>query len=93
MKHMATMAVKATYNKVDPAPKMFTFELFGLDFIVDDQFSPWLIEINTNPCLELSSPVLERLIPELMENVFRVAVDPVFQATEESSRARSFLLY
>jgi D-alanine-D-alanine ligase-like ATP-grasp enzyme len=31
------------------------FELFGYDFIIDASFGVWLIEVNTNPCLEESS--------------------------------------
>ncbi len=34
------------------------FELFGFDFIVDSNYDSWLLEVNTNPCLEESSPVL-----------------------------------
>lgn len=34
------------------------FELFGYDFIVDADYESWLIEVNTNPCLEESSPLL-----------------------------------
>lgn len=36
------------------------------------------MEVNTNPCLELSSPLLQMLIPNLVENVLRIALDPVF---------------
>ena len=39
--------------------------------MVDYSFNPWLIEINTNPCLELSCPLLERIIPHMVENAFR----------------------
>lgn len=31
--------------------------------MIDRDFKVWLIEINTNPCLETSSPILSRLIP------------------------------
>lgn len=31
------------------------FELFGYDFIIDGDYDIWLIEVNTNPCLEESS--------------------------------------
>ncbi len=51
MKKIATQAVKSAYNKIDPQPKNFSFQLFGLDFMVDEYFNPWLIQINTNPCL------------------------------------------
>jgi hypothetical protein len=43
MKKIARIAVNATYNKLDPHGKAYGFELFGLDFIVDSAFKPWLI--------------------------------------------------
>lgn len=46
--------------------------------MIDENFKVWLIEANTNPCLELSCPLLGRIIPSMLENAFRIAVDPVF---------------
>ena len=51
--------------------KDYCFEVFGLDYLIDENFKVWLIEANTNPCLEISAPLLGRLIPSLLENVFR----------------------
>ena len=31
------------------------FELFGYDFLIDEDLGVWLIEVNTNPCLEESA--------------------------------------
>jgi Tubulin-tyrosine ligase family len=36
--------------------------------MLDEDLKPWLIEANTNPCLELSAPYLARLIPAMIEN-------------------------
>lgn len=46
--------------------------------MIDENFKVFLIEVNTNPCLELSSPLLARLIPSMLENALRLAVDPIF---------------
>lgn len=46
--------------------------------MIDEDLKPWLIEVNTNPCLELSSPLLGRLIPAMIENAVKVAIDPLF---------------
>jgi len=46
--------------------------------MIDENFKVFLIEVNTNPCLELSSPLLARLIPSMLENAVRLAVDPIF---------------
>ena len=46
--------------------------------MIDDNFKVWLIEVNTNPCLELSSPLLSKIIPAMVENSLRIAVDTVF---------------
>lgn len=53
---------------MDPQRRQFSFEIFGYDFMIDEDLKPWLIEVNTNPCLELSSSYLARLIPAMVEN-------------------------
>lgn len=46
--------------------------------MVDSEFNPWLIEVNTNPCLELAAPLLAKLIPAMVDNALRIAVDPLY---------------
>ncbi len=58
----------------------------------DDQFKIYLIEANTNPCLELSSPLLAKLIPQMVENAFRIAVDPLFPPPENFAWKKSSML-
>ena len=67
---------------------MNTFECFGLDFMLDENFKVYLIEVNTNPCLELSSPLLARLIPHMLENSLRLTVDPLFPPPEHFSQRK-----
>lgn len=43
MKEMATDAAKSVYNKIAPNNEMNNFEIFGLDFMIDKDFQPWLI--------------------------------------------------
>lgn len=43
MKKMATDAAKSVYTKISPDNKMNNFEIFGLDFMIDKNFRPWLI--------------------------------------------------
>ena len=50
--------------------------------MIDKNFKAWLIEINTNPCLETSCPLLARLIPSLVEHAFQIAIDPLFPPPE-----------
>lgn len=63
---------------MDPRKKENCFELFGLDFMVDEDVNVWLIECNTNPCLECSGPILSKLIPQLINDVFKLVLDPLY---------------
>ena len=45
---------------------MNQFEMFGYDFMIDEDLNVLLIEVNTNPCLETSPcPLLNRLITQV----------------------------
>ena len=47
-----TDSLKAVYRKIDPYERANTFEILGYDFMIDEDFKIYLIEVNTNPCLE-----------------------------------------
>lgn len=46
--------------------------------MIDDKFKVWLIEANTNPDITVTSPVLAKVIPPMLENLFKIAIDPIF---------------
>ena len=77
-KAITTDCFLATYEKLNPSKILNTFEIFGLDFMLDDSFKVSLIEVNTNPCLELCCPLLERLIPAMLDNSLQIALDPLY---------------
>jgi len=68
---MAIDKIRAVSGKLDPLKRENCFELFGLDMMIDENFKVWLIEANSNPCLELSSSLLARLLPTMVDNIFK----------------------
>lgn len=45
--------------------------------MIDDDFTVYLIEANTNPCLETNCSILSRIIPVMLDASFRIAIDPI----------------
>jgi len=82
---------RATCYKLDPNRLMNSFEMLGYDFMIDQDFKLSLIEVNTNPCLETESPLLARIIPELIENTFRMVLDPIFPSPDLSTNRKQFV--
>lgn len=59
------------------------FELLGFDFMLDSDLKLYLIECNTNPCLETQQSILlQRIIPQVLDQTVKVAVEPFLRATE-----------
>ena len=46
--------------------------------MIDQNFNVSIIECNTNPSLELCCPLMARIVPAMLDNVFRIVVDPLF---------------
>jgi hypothetical protein len=68
----------ATRKVIDPSKRRGCFELFGYDFIIDEDFNTWLIEVNTNPCIEESSRILKVLLPRMIDDMLKISVDTYF---------------
>ncbi|CAD8089244.1 unnamed protein product [Paramecium primaurelia] len=80
------MAVQNTFKKCK-----YSFEIFGYDFMLDEQLKPWLIEINTNPYLEESSQLLKELIPKMIDDAIKILIDPLFTKINESTSLEHLL--
>ena len=71
MRTLITDSIRAVAFKLDPDRICNSFEIIGYDFMMDDDWKLVMIEANTNPCLETESPLLSRIIPELIESTFK----------------------
>ena len=78
MKLLVKISFKAVANKLLKTVPVLCFEIFGYDFILDNDFKLWILEINNNPGLGISSPLIKKLIPRMLDDAFRLTIDKVF---------------
>eukprot|EP00798_Chlamydomonas_sp_ICE-L_P005188 gene5188-18411_t len=64
-------SLRAEAEKMRTPPNS-TFELMGLDFMVDDQYRPWLLEVNSTPSL-----AVEHQDPEVLNMIYTQKNDMV----------------
>ena len=92
MKELVGVSLQAVKKKINPMKRQFCFELFGYDFLIDCFGKVWLIECNTNPCLELSSKLLERLIPQMIDQVLGLTIDKIFNKDSPENTLWEYIL-
>ena len=73
----------ATRAKMNSFINKNSFEIFGYDFLIDCDYNPFLIEINTNPGYEESSPLIKMLLPRMIDDAFRLTIDVAFKRNPE----------
>lgn len=54
-----------------------------MDFFIDELLKVWLIEVNENPCIECSSPLLGMLIPRMLNDAFKLTLDQIVDKRPE----------
>ena len=84
MKFLIKISFKSVRKKIYKIKDVLCFELFGYDFIIDNEFKPWILEINNNPGLGISSPVIQKIIPRMIDDAFRLTIDKVFNTIYDS---------
>ena len=80
------ISMKAVKKNININSRKGSFEIFGYDFMLDEELNPYLIEINTNPGLEISSPLISKLIPRMIDDALRLTIDEVFGTIYSADR-------
>ena len=52
-----------------------SFELFGYDFMIDEDLNVYLIEVNGSPAMGYTTKVTEKLVKEMSDDLLKVIVD------------------
>jgi len=84
MKYLIKISFKSVGEKLMKISPVLCFEIFGYDFILDNDFKPWILEINNNPGLGISSPVILKLVPRMLDDAFRLTIDKIFETKYSS---------
>jgi hypothetical protein len=69
---------QSVWRKLNPLREKNTFEVFGWDFLLDEEMNVWLIEVNTNPYIGCSSSILRNIFTGMLEGLARKCIDPYF---------------
>ena len=78
IKNIIKFVFQSVKNKINGLNRNYTFEIYGFDFMLDIDFNPFLIEVNLNPGLEESSPLIKMLVPRMLDDALRLTVDKEF---------------
>ena len=71
LKHVVAETFRAVKEVLAPASstRYESFQLFGFDFMLDDQFHLWLLEVNATPA------AAQALLPDLVADLIATAID------------------
>ena len=87
MKDLIIDTLLSVKTQLNPNRRKNVFEFLGYDFLIDEDFRLWLIEVNTNPYLGIPNTFIGNLrtlhpignlLPKMMDDMFQLVVDPIF---------------
>ncbi|KAL4438623.1 hypothetical protein ABPG74_015521 [Tetrahymena malaccensis] len=70
MMNIAINSIKSCKDSIEP--RRNSLELYGYDFMVDENYNTWLLEINSSPSMEYSTPVTTKLVKMGLEDTAKV---------------------
>ena len=64
--YAAHQEIKQRYN---------SHELYGYDFMIDEEFNVYLIEVNASPALDYSTKITERAVKDMVKDLIKIVID------------------
>ena len=86
---IVSITANSIKGKINLSKRTNCFEIFGYDFILDINYKPFLLEINTNPGYEESSPLIKTLVPRMIDDALRLTIDKEFEVYYKSNNKKS----
>jgi len=82
--YIIRLAIGSAKSNLNHLKRENCFEIFGCDFILDEKYRPYLLEINMNPGLEISSPLISKLVPRMVDDALKLTIDKKYYKDREA---------
>lgn len=86
MKDLIIDTFQCSKKQLNPGKKKHVFELFGYDFLIDEDLRTWLLEVNTNPYLGTPNQYISELVPRMLDDMLEIVVDSIIPPQREPKR-------
>ena len=86
IKEIISISMMSVREQINKNKRNYQFEIFGYDFMLDEDFNLFLIEINDDPGLEESSPWIQIIVPRMLDDALRLTIDQIFYPTYDFSK-------
>ena len=83
--YIIRLAIGSSKSNINHLNRNNAFEIFGCDFILDEKYKPYLLEINMNPGLEISSPLISKLVPRMVDDALKLTIDKKYYKEREET--------
>lgn len=81
--YIVRLTISSAKQRINLLNRKKCFEIFGYDFLIDENLNPFLIEVNTNPGLEESSPLIAMLTPRMIDDALKLTIDEEYKRTNK----------
>ncbi len=71
----------ASRKELSQKQKYHQFEFFGYDFLIDEDFRVWLIEVNENPYLGQPNSYIKETLPKMLDDMTELVLKSYFGPT------------
>ena len=82
----------ASKKQIHSGRRKNDFELFGFDFLIDEDFRVWLIEVNDNPYLGIPNDYIRKMLPMIINDLFELTLDPIYKPENKKVEPNEFEL-
>jgi len=84
MHEIVKLAISCVQESIEA--RTDSFELFGFDFMIDEDLNPWLIEVNSSPSMEYSTKVTKSLAEEALKGLVGCILDGKYETVGNNQR-------
>ena len=85
MKDIVIDTILSTKSQLNQKQRKYCFELLGYDFLIDEDFRTWLLEVNNNPFLGFQNKEQYALLQCMIKNMMNITVNPLVNNNQKVS--------